>query len=91
MGLHERTCWLATLGPDLLLRRLQRETLGGHLLAGWALTASCTSAGLSYVTFQYAGLLLAQDPSGSDTSTWLARVDVTNTGEPLQFSSSMAA
>ena len=51
----------------------------------------CFGHGLSYVTFQYAGLLLPQIPSGNDTSTWLARVDVTNTGKPLQISSRMPA
>ncbi len=51
----------------------------------------CFGHGLSYVTFRYAGLLLRQIPSGNDTSTWLAHVDVTNTGEPLLSSSRMAA
>ena len=47
--------------------------------------------GLSYVTFQYAGLLLRQVSSDNNASTWLAQVDVTNTGEPPQPSSHRAA
>ena len=47
----------------------------------------CFGHGLSYVTFQYAGLLVEQDPTGNDATTWLARVNVTNTGGALQPSS----
>ena len=43
----------------------------------------CFGQGLSYVKFQYAGLLLEEVSSGNDTLTWLAQVDVANTGEPL--------